>query len=92
MPGSKPKIDRDDLHQLLWERTDSRGTVRVILEDLAEDLGISKRQMTRIMAEMDETGRISKVKRFKYEGVLWRVHPPDGEDPVKARPRQPLWG
>jgi CRP-like cAMP-binding protein len=79
--GANAFIDRDVLHRLLWARTDSRGTIRLHQAHLAEDLGVTKFTVSRIIHEFLDAGRISKVGAAKANIATYVV-----EDPKTWRP------
>lgn len=54
-------VDRHALHRFLWERRSRRGSIRVVQKDLAEQIGVNKWTMSRIMHELADEGRIRQV-------------------------------
>lgn len=71
-----PKIDRDALHQLLWERTDSFGRIKFEQKKLAEELGRQRNNLNRIIKEMKADGRLKVIKKFKSGIGVYHVMDP----------------
>jgi CRP-like cAMP-binding protein len=63
--NTNDKIDRQLLHQFLWKYRDRSNFVTFQSGELAEMLGISIWQMSRILGEMTEKGLLRKVGK-KY--------------------------
>ena len=59
------KVDRQLLHQFLWKYRDRSNFVTFQSGELAEMLGVSIWQMSRILGEMTEKGLLRKVGK-KY--------------------------
>lgn len=63
--NTKDKIDRQLLHEFLWDNR-GRGDFMVYsVTELSEKLGITIYSMSRILGQMRDVGRIEKVGR-KY--------------------------
>lgn len=59
--GRPPTIDRDALHRVLWRRSDRRGSLKFVQNQLATEIGISPYHFNRILAEMEENGRLRTI-------------------------------
>lgn len=60
------KIDRQKFHEYLWENRDRHDILKIKASDLAQTFGVTKWTMSNIMREMEETGRLKRIrKRFK---------------------------
>lgn len=69
--GRPPKIDRQLLHEMLWN-TRVRGNFMAYSQtELAEEFGITQATMSLIFKELSEEGR---VKRMKHK---WLVYDPE---------------
>lgn len=66
----KDKVDRQLLHEYLWNHRVRGDFVPFTSKELAEKLGISVFQMSRIYGEMKDVGRVEKV------GTRYRVFDP----------------
>jgi CRP-like cAMP-binding protein len=67
------KLDRDLLHQYLWQRVDRLGRVTIRQKDLAEGLGVTDATMSLLFKEMVLAGRLRKVRTTFYvvDPKLW---------------------
>lgn len=81
------KIDRDLLHDYLWEHTDHNGRFTMAQKDLAEALAVSVYTMSTVFHEMVVAGRLRKVKWnfFVTDPSIWRWKNP----PAVVHPDQP---
>lgn len=68
--NTKDKIDRQLLHEYLWNYRVRGDFVPFTTTELAEKLGISIYQMSRIFGELRDAGRVEKV------GQKYRVFDP----------------
>lgn len=59
--NTSDKVDRQLLHQFLWKYRDRSNFVTFQSGELAEMLGVSIWQMSRILGEMTEKGLLRKV-------------------------------
>lgn len=79
------KTDEQALHELLWERKDRLGKVRIHQTQLAEELGIAFETVSRVFSRMTKDGRIRKLKAEKTNiGIFFIRDPADfatAEDP-----------
>lgn len=89
---AKPiKVDRDALHAYLWKRTDQRGRITVKIADLADDLGIRRDHMGRILREMGDAGRLKKTSALVRNVGIFTVVDPDEWNPEKPLERKLAW-
>jgi CRP-like cAMP-binding protein len=70
------EIDRDALHRVLWRRTDRRGALKFVQNQLALELGISAYHFSRIMAEFQEEGRVRQIAIGKHNVRTYTVSDP----------------
>lgn len=75
--GRPQTIDRDALHAYLWKRTDRRGALKLLANVLALEIGVSAYHFSRILAEMQEDGRLREVSRGKHNVRTYMVVDPD---------------
>lgn len=75
IPGnSSDRVDRDMLHQHLWQTKDRYGYMTYQSKELAERLGISVYHMSRILSELQEQGKIQRISGGR--GLKWKVIDP----------------
>ncbi len=77
--GPTTEIDRDALHRLLWNRSNSRGRITFRVDQFSEDLGISKYTLSRIMVQFVREGRATKLTGLSSKGTTYRMADPDME-------------
>lgn len=70
------KVDRDSLHAYLFRKANSRGKLVVRHLDLAESLGIRSDHLGRIMREMADDNRLSKITQSGRDGVIYVIKDP----------------
>lgn len=70
------KIDRQALHDMLWEKADRVGKVEIYQTGLAEELGITKPTMSLIIKELTDDGRIRKLFARKANVGVYKVSDP----------------
>lgn len=75
--GRPQSIDRDALHALLWKRADRRGAIKLLANVLALEIGVSAYHFSRILAELQEDGRLREVSRGKHNVRTYMVSDPD---------------
>lgn len=88
----RTKVDRDGLHRFLHRKANARGRLEIRVGDLADDLGVNREHMGRILREMTAAGRLRKVKAT-VTGV-WTyeiVDPDEWVAGARSRSRQPVW-
>lgn len=51
------------LHYILWLRRDAHDTVRLVQNDLADELRVDQSHLSRILRRMEKAGRLEKVGR-----------------------------
>ena len=71
------RLDPDLLHRILWRRADRRGRLRVLAMDLADELGITRFTLSRIMNQMAQEGRLRDLGRDGSNQKLWTVVDPE---------------
>lgn len=75
MPKGKP-IDRNSLHNQLWDARDRHNRVKIHQRKFAKFLGITHTHMCRIIGDFEEEGRIRKIAaREKNVGVYLITDP-----------------
>lgn len=74
--GRPREIDRDALHRVMWRRTDRRGALKFVQNQLALELGISPYHFCRIIAEMCEEGRLRQIAVGKHNVRTYQVTDP----------------
>lgn len=60
------KIDREALHRYLYRRTDAFGRLKLNVTKLSSDLELSYCNMTVVIAEMTEAGRMRHIGGHRY--------------------------
>lgn len=90
------RVDRDALHQFLYERSNSRSQIRINQTELATQLDVTRGTMYRVLKEMLEAGRLRKVEALERNvGVYQIVDPAVWTSPHPAAPAEPkrvMWG
>lgn len=59
--GISTRVDRHALHCTLFARASSRHVLRIHQQHLADELGVTKFTMSRLIRELVEAGRIRKL-------------------------------
>ena len=59
-------IDREMLHELLWERRYGDDLVEIHQQTLAEDLTVTKETMSRVIRDLITDGRLEKLGEHTY--------------------------
>jgi len=70
-------LDRDGLHRMLWRRGNRNGKITFRLEELADELGVSRFTISRVMAEFMAENRVFKLSAPRRAGCTYRVADPD---------------
>lgn len=70
---NKPKLDRQMLHEFLWEHKDRNGYLHGNACDLAKKFGVTKSTFSVILKEMEEQGRLVRQRR-KFLIIDPQVH------------------
>ena len=89
-----PKLDRDALHQFLWDRTNRWGNIKIVVAELAEKLDLTDTHLGRILKEMVGDGRM-RVSSVGKSGIkTYRITDPAEWEPEEAAParREIQWG
>ncbi len=74
---SRPRqIDRDALHRVLWRRCDRRGSIKLVQNQMALELGITPSHFCRIIAEMTEQGIMRPIAAGKHNVRTYQVTEP----------------
>lgn len=68
-------IDLDALHALLLERAGRLGKVKIHQRDLAAELGVTHFAICRVLARMEEEGRIKRIGQGYKNVGLYAVKP-----------------
>lgn len=75
--GQPNKVDRQLLHEFLWKRAGNSGKVTIDQTKLAEQLGLSRTTVVRIIGEMGLEGRVKKISERQHRRCLYRVTDPE---------------
>lgn len=93
------RVDRDALHQFLYDRSNSKSQIRINQTELATQLDVTRGTMYRVVKEMLDTGRLRKVEALeKNVGVYQIVNPglwqaqQTGTSPPDEAPKRVMWG
>lgn len=86
--GRPQSIDRDALHSLLARRADRRSSIKLLANELALEIGVSSYHFSRIIAEMQEDGRIRQVSISKHNIRTYMVMDPDTWQAQRQQERQ----
>lgn len=63
-------IDRQAVHQEIWEARTRNGTCKIYQKKFAAHLKISVYQMSRIIKELEKDGKITKIgSRYRNVGI-----------------------
>lgn len=63
------RIDVEEVHALLWDRSDRLGRLKVIQKDFAVELGVTHFAVSRLFSRMEEQGRMRKLAG--HHGNTW---------------------
>jgi len=88
----RTRVDRDGLHRFLHRKANARDRLEIRVGELADDLGVNREHMGRILREMVAAGRLRKVKAT-VTGV-WTyeiIDPEDWAEGKRRKARQPVW-
>lgn len=91
------RVDRDALHQFLYDRSNSKSHIRINQTELATQLDVTRGTMYRVLKEMLDSGRLRKVEALERNiGVYQIVNPevwaPAGAAPPPQAPKRVMWG
>lgn len=71
-------LDRQKVHETLWEARDRGGKVQIYQKQFAGFLGISVTHMSRVIRDFEQEGRIKKIAaRYRNVGVYVIRDPAD---------------
>lgn len=70
-------LDHLAIHRALWERADRLGRVRLNQTEFADELGVTKFTMSRVIAAFIEDDRLELVTRNKNNRGQFKVMDPD---------------
>lgn len=88
MPKSD-SVDRDLLHAYLFRKSNARHRLTLHNTGLAHDVGVSVEQMSRIIKEMTEDGRMAKIGRTASRSYVYKIiDPEEWGRGVRAHPRR----
>lgn len=71
------KVNRDALHRYFWRKANRRHHLSISVKEIAEQLGVNERHMGRIMNEMEETGRVKKLRPGPHNVGVFAISDPD---------------
>lgn len=57
------RVDREAVHCLLWARANDAGVVRVVQNEFALELAVSRFMLNRALQAMVEEGRLHRLSR-----------------------------
>lgn len=69
-------VDRGAVHQEIWDARTRNGTVRIYQKQFAAHLSISVYQMSRIIKELEQQGRIKKIAARHRNIGIYKVYDP----------------
>lgn len=69
-------VHRGGLHVLLWQRRINSGGVRIVQHRLADELGVSKWSMSRILKRMADEGRLIPLPGSGNSSATYEVVDP----------------
>lgn len=69
-------VDLDALHNVLWERTDRVGRTRINQSELAQQMGITKFTMSRVMNRMVVDQRIRRITGGRLNTGMFLITDP----------------
>jgi len=69
----RDKVDRQALHEFLWEKRGRNDVIPYSQKELAENLGVNLWTINKIFAEMREGGRIRRVGS-KFQVIDPEIH------------------
>lgn len=72
------KIDRDEIHQMLWDRRDRLNKVMLHQREFAVELGITHYTVSRLVNELVDRGALKKISSEKGNIGTYSVRSPDG--------------
>lgn len=70
-------IDVPAVHDLLWERSDRLGRLKLIQKELAKELGVTHFAITRLFKRMEEEGRMKKLTGHQGNTWTYTIRDPD---------------
>lgn len=76
MPKGIP-IDVDAVHAYLFSKTDRLGRVKIRQKELGEHLGHAKFTISRLVARLEDEGRIRKISSGKKAVGMFIVEEPE---------------
>lgn len=88
------KIDRSEVHRILWGKADDRGYLLLVHNDFAVELGCTYSTVSLLMSELADKGWVKRLGRDAV-GVKYHVTEPGDTGPSeKPAPRRlvPIWG
>jgi hypothetical protein len=75
--GSRaPYIDREALHRLLFRRADRKGSLRLKVKDLAEELDLGYCNLVTVVNDMAEEGRLRRIGGRPFQQATYYVLDP----------------
>lgn len=83
MPKGRP-LDKDHIHQILWEAKDRQGRLKIHQRKFSAWLGITHTTLCRVLAEFEKQGRIKRVAtRYRNVGI-YQIEDPETWDAPKG--------
>lgn len=71
-------INDQEVHELLYQRADRHKRFRFDHTRLAEDLGVNRWTISRMVKRFVEDGRIRQITNSKYRGGVFIIEDPTG--------------
>lgn len=62
-------IDVGKVHEILWERSDRLGRLKLVQKEFAVEVGVTHFAITRLFKRMEEDGRLKKMA--SHQGNTW---------------------
>lgn len=69
-------IDRVALHRVLWRRSGRRRTLKIHQGMFGEELGVSPYHLSRMLAELEDQGRLKKVANDRFNTGTYKIEDP----------------
>lgn len=70
------RIDRELLHRYLRDKADSHGRLRILQTEVADQIGCSKFTLNRLLKELEEAGRVTRISRRRATAGLYVIADP----------------
>lgn len=68
MPSGK-HLDLEEIHEILWNKSDRLGRLRLIQKEFAQEIGVTHFTITRVFKRLEAEGRLKKL--VSHKGNMW---------------------